>query len=101
MLTLTDRAVSALKSVLTEDLPLLRVMAAAGGCAGLQYRMGLEEGPSPDDLVVECSGIPVLIDPPSQMWLTGVTVDFIETEQGTGFVFNNPNAKCSCAGGCG
>ncbi|MBI5163764.1 MAG: iron-sulfur cluster assembly accessory protein [Magnetospirillum sp.] len=103
MLTLTDRAVAVLKTVCTPDTPAVRIMALSGGCAGVQYRMGLEAAASADDAVIECSGLQVLVDQSSTLWLTGVTVDFVESEQGAGFVFDNPSpkAKCSCSGSCG
>ena len=101
MLTLTDRAVSVLKTVCADQA--LRIGVVTGGCAGLQYRMGLEREAAADDEVLEMAGIRVLVDPPSTMWLTGVVVDFVEGDEGGGFVFTNPNSagKCSCAGGCG
>lgn len=101
MLTLTDRAVSVLKTVCAEQS--LRIGVVTGGCAGLQYRMGLEREAGAEDEVLELSGIRVLVDRPSGLWLAGVVVDFVETGEGGGFVFDNPNTagKCSCAGGCG
>jgi iron-sulfur cluster assembly protein len=102
MLTLTDRAVSVLKTVCADDAGL-RIGVVTGGCAGLQYRMGLEREAGADDEVLDLEGVRVFVDRPSTLWLTGVVVDFVETEDGGGFVFNNPNTagKCSCAGGCG
>jgi iron-sulfur cluster assembly accessory protein len=53
---------------------------------------------SPDDAVVECGGVKVFVDPDSQPLLTGLRVDFVESLEGSGFSFDNPNAasKCSC-----
>ncbi len=104
MLTLTDRAVSVLKTVCTPATPALRIGVVTEGCSGLQYRMALETAPGSDDEVLDLAGLTVLIDPPSSMWLTGVTVDFVDGAEGGGFVFNNPNAqgKCACSSGsCG
>jgi iron-sulfur cluster assembly protein len=48
--------------------------------------------------VVESGGIKVFIDPDSQLLLAGLRVDFVESLEGSGFTFDNPNAaaKCSC-----
>ena len=102
MLTLTDKAVEVLKTVL--DGQGLRIGVDAGGCSGLQYRMGLESEPTDGDDVLEFSGVQIFVDPASSLWLHGVTVDFVEGAEGAGFKFDNPNAagKCACsAGSCG
>jgi iron-sulfur cluster assembly protein len=104
MLTLTDRAVSVLKTVFAEDSQGLRIGVATGGCAGVQYSMGLENEAGEDDEVLDLSGVRVFVAKPSTMFLAGVVVDFVEGEGGGGFTFTNPNApaKCSCSsGGCG
>ena len=40
----------------------LRVSVSAGGCSGMQYGFDLAEAPEMDDLVVEQSGVRVLVD---------------------------------------
>ncbi|WP_145109639.1 HesB/IscA family protein [Cereibacter azotoformans] len=77
----------------------LRLMVQSGGCAGLKYGMSLELKEAEDDLVVEAEGVRVLIDPQSGEYLKGATIDFVTSIEGTGFVFDNPNAKGGC--GCG
>lgn len=77
----------------------LRVSVTDGGCSGLQYGMALEPAPRGDDTVVEFGGIKVFIDPESAPKLDGVTVDFLDSMEGSGFKFENPNATKSC--GCG
>jgi iron-sulfur cluster assembly protein len=41
----------------------------------------------------------VFVDPVSQSLLTGMIIDFVESLEGAGFVFENPNASSSCS--CG
>lgn len=101
MLELTPAAQAAIAKVITEagdDIFGLRVAVSLGGCAGLQYRMGLEIEPGVEDTVMEAGNVRVLVDPVSLSWLDGATVDFRETAFETGFVFDNPNAAgmCSC-----
>jgi iron-sulfur cluster assembly protein len=42
----------------------------------------------------------IVIDRRSLFYLMGVTLDFLETPQGKGFVFSNPNnlPTCGCQG---
>jgi len=41
----------------------------------------------------------VFLDPESQPLLTGMTIGFVESLEGSGFTFDNPNAGARC--GCG
>ena len=78
----------------------LRIAITGGGCSGFQYDMKLEEVAATADTVVDCGGdLKLFIDPESAGMLTGVTVDFVETLEGAGFKFENPNASNTC--GCG
>ncbi len=44
-------------------------------------------------------GLKVFVDAAALMYLKGVTVDYVETLEGAGFKFENPNVKSTC--GCG
>lgn len=100
-LDLTDAARSAIRLALrrSEAARGLRIVAATGGCAGLQYRLGLAASAEDGDAVREFGDVAVFVDSDSATLLTGTTVDFVEDERGAGFVFDNPNAagRCSCA----
>ena len=102
MLQLTESARIAMKSAIdSAERPVagLRIMVQSGGCAGLQYGMSLELSQASDDECIEADGVTVLVDPESRVHLLGTTVDYVNGLQGSGFVFNNPNASSSC--GCG
>lgn len=103
MLILTDRAQSVLSALCAEEAMALRISVNASGCSGLQYGMALEEEPGAGDEVLTFGELKVFVDPPSSLWLTGVTVDYVEGEEGAGFQFDNPAtaSKCSCSGKCG
>ena len=101
MIVLTPEAASAVKTAMVRTGKPeggLRIMIETGGCAGHKYLIGLDAEPRPDDTVVESAGIKVFIDPDSQSLLAGLRVDFVESLEGSGFTFDNPNAasKCSC-----
>jgi len=104
LLDLTDAARSAIRLAVGRSAAArgLRIVAASGGCAGLQYRLGLAAGAEDGDAVVPCDeDLSIFVDPESAALLDGTTVDFVEDERGAGFVFDNPNAagRCSCTGG--
>jgi iron-sulfur cluster assembly protein len=102
MINLTDSALNAVRNAIsTADKPVsgLRIMVEAGGCAGLKYNMGLVNDAEPEDTVIERDGVRVLIDDKSREFLEGTTIDFVVALEGSGFTFENPNAKSSC--GCG
>jgi iron-sulfur cluster assembly accessory protein len=102
MITLTDRAVQAVKRFVdNSDVPIagLRILITGGGCSGLQYGLRLEPEVGSDDSIIDCGSVKVLLDPMSVGLLDGVKVDFVETIEGSGFQFENPNVVSSCA--CG
>jgi iron-sulfur cluster assembly accessory protein len=51
------------------------------------------------DKVFDFDGLKVYVDATSLMYLTGAHVDYVETLEGAGFKFENPNVKSTC--GCG
>ncbi|MGH9683461.1 MAG: iron-sulfur cluster insertion protein ErpA [Candidatus Acidiferrales bacterium] len=103
MVELTPVAVTKVKEILTQQKPSpagLRVAVVGGGCSGFSYHMAFENQVNEDaDTVYEFDGLKVLVDQMSAMYLDGVQIDYIETIEGSGFKFNNPNVKSTC--GCG
>ena len=61
--------------------------------------MTLEKESNEDDQVIDIEGLKVFIDPRSIPYLNGTEVDYVDGENGSGFTFENPNAKDTC--GCG
>lgn len=78
---------------------VLRVAVVGGGCSGLQYKMDLQDGPANRDILVESSGIRVVVDPKSALYVTGSELDYVDALQEGGFKVTNPNAATSCS--CG
>lgn len=77
----------------------LRLGVRGGGCSGNSYFMEFCDAESPGDQVIESNGVRLVIDARSAMLLGGTEVDYVEGLMGTGFKFNNPNVRHSCA--CG
>ena len=77
---------------------VLRVAVIGGGCSGLQYKMDLQDRPANRDFLVQSSGIKVVVDPKSALYVTGSELDFVDALQDGGFKVKNPNAAntCSC-----
>lgn len=102
MLNMTESAVNAVRMAINgakDPIAGLRIMVELGGCAGLKYKMGLVAAGEETDVTTEQHGVKVFIDPPSLPYLQGTTVDFVIGMEGSGFVFDNPQAKSSCS--CG
>ena len=78
---------------------ILRLSVEGGGCSGFQYKFGLADGPEGDDLVVEQSGVQLLVDAVSLDLVAGSEVDYVESLGGAAFKVTNPNAASGC--GCG
>src|SRR5437763_12742490 len=78
---------------------VLRVAVVGGGCSGLQYKMDLQDNPANRDILVESSGIKIVVDPKSALYVTGSELDFVDALQDGGFKVKNPNAAASCS--CG
>jgi iron-sulfur cluster assembly protein len=102
MIKLTPNAISAVEKFIkgsAEPVVGLRIAISGGGCSGFQYGMSLEQNKSEDDVVLDYGAVTLLVDPLSAPLLEGVTVDFVDSLNGSGFKFVNPNASSSCA--CG
>ncbi|MBX3173098.1 MAG: iron-sulfur cluster assembly accessory protein [Gemmatimonadaceae bacterium] len=81
------------------DVGGLRVAVQPGGCSGFKYTLLVEDKPADDDTVLPMDGFQVFVDPFSMQYLSGVTIDYVSSMQGSGFTFKNPNATGGC--GCG
>jgi len=83
-----------------QDKPaILRLSVEGGGCAGFQYRFGLDDKMEADDVAVERDGVTLVVDPLSLDLVRGSVVDFVESLGGAAFRVTNPNAASGC--GCG
>jgi iron-sulfur cluster assembly accessory protein len=100
---LTDPAAEKVASLLAQegrDDLALRVAVQPGGCSGLRYQLFFDERALDGDAVQEFgSGVKVVVDRMSVPYLSGATIDFVDTIEKQGFTIDNPNAGGSCA--CG
>jgi iron-sulfur cluster assembly protein len=103
-LTVTDNAAVEVRKFMaaegvTGDEGGLRVSVQPGGCSGFKYSLVIEDRNAEDDFVLENDGFKVFVDPFSAQYISGVTIDYVSSMQGSGFTFKNPNATGGC--GCG
>jgi iron-sulfur cluster insertion protein len=100
--TLTARAAEKVKEIRVEekiqDGYALRLKVLGGGCSGFAYDLYFDQ-PQDIDQTFESNGVKMLCDQMSLMYLMGTEVDYLESLQGSGFKFSNPNVKSTC--GCG
>jgi iron-sulfur cluster assembly protein len=82
-----------------EEGGFLRVRITGGGCNGLSYKIKFVDEGKKGDILVESSGVRVLVDSKTALYLKGAELDYSENLIGGGFKFINPNAKSSCS--CG
>jgi iron-sulfur cluster assembly protein len=101
LVKLTASAAQKVSTLLTKQgrpKGVLRVAVVGGGCSGLQYKMDLQDAPANRDILVESSGVRVVVDPKSALYVTGSELDYLDALDG-GFKVKNPNAATSCS--CG
>jgi iron-sulfur cluster assembly accessory protein len=100
---MTAKAIEMVRSALDEtngeEGQYLRVGVKGGGCSGFQYSLNFTDEVDEDDVLAVVDGVKVVTDNFSASYLKGTELDYVETLQGSGFKFNNPNAKRTC--GCG
>jgi len=80
---------------------VVRVGVRGGGCSGFTYKLdliGLDDI-NQDDQKFEQENVTVIVDPKSNLYIDGTTIDFNDDLMGRGFIFSNPNSTGQC--GCG
>ncbi len=102
MIQLTEGAVTKVHEILSSQEPKpagLRIAVVGGGCSGFSYSMAFENTPQMLDKTYKFGELNVFVDQASLLYLDGAEVDYVESMEGSGFKFNNPNVKSTC--GCG
>lgn len=104
MIKVSETAKSKVVQLMNEDgfdpsTDYIRVGVKSGGCSGLSYDLKFDKSKVEDDKVFEDNGIKIIVDKKSFLYLIGTTLEYSGGLNGSGFVFNNPNANRTC--GCG
>ena len=77
----------------------LRLGVKTMGCSGMSYVIEFVDDINDDDEVFETSGVKVIVDKKSLVYIDGTELDYAKEGLNEGFKFNNPNEKDAC--GCG
>jgi iron-sulfur cluster assembly protein len=78
----------------------LRLRTVGAGCSGMTDKLDLDPGfDEKRDTLFDFHGIPVVVDNRSLLYVAGVTVDYHNELNRSGFSISNPNRKSTC--GCG
>ncbi|OED35792.1 [Fe-S]-binding protein [Flavobacteriaceae bacterium (ex Bugula neritina AB1)] len=104
MIKVSDTAKKKVIELMSEDgfdatTDYVRVGVKSGGCSGLSYDLKFDKNQEQEDKVFENNGVRIIVDKKSFLYLVGTTLEYSGGLNGTGFVFNNPNANRTC--GCG
>ena len=104
MIKVSETAKKKVVELMTEDgfnavNDFVRVGVKSGGCSGLSYDLKFDKEHEVDDKIFEDNGVKIIVDKKSFLYLIGTTLEYSGGLNGTGFVFNNPNANRTC--GCG
>jgi iron-sulfur cluster assembly accessory protein len=102
LVRLTARAAEKVKAIRAEEKIEesygLRLKVQGGGCSGFAYDLYFDQAQEVDQSF-ESQGVRMICDQMSLMYLVGTEIDYVESVQGSGFKFTNPNVKSTC--GCG
>jgi len=104
MIKVSDTAKKKVVELMTDDgfnptTDYVRVGVKSGGCSGLSYDLNFDKVQTEGDKIFENNGIKIIVNKKSYLYLIGTTLEYSGGLNGTGFVFNNPNANRTC--GCG
>lgn len=104
MIKVSESAKKKVIELMTDDgynpnTDYIRVGVKSGGCSGLSYDLKFDNSKAEEDKVFEDNGVKIIVDKKSFLYLIGTTLEYSGGLNGTGFVFNNPNANRTC--GCG
>jgi iron-sulfur cluster assembly protein len=104
MIKVSETAKKKVVQLMTDDgfnpiQDYVRVGVKSGGCSGLSYDLKFDKTQEEEDKVFEDNGVKIIVDKKSFLYLIGTTLEYSGGLNGTGFVFNNPNANRTC--GCG
>ena len=104
MIKVSDIAKKKVLELMNDDgfnptIDFVRVGVKSGGCSGLSYDLTFDKEKQEDDKIFEDNDVKIIVDKKSFLYLIGTTLEYSGGLNGTGFVFNNPNAQRTC--GCG
>lgn len=102
VITITQNALDIINMTRNEnkigDEFYLRIGTRGGGCQGMNFILGFDSEIDDADRILQTEDLSLLIDSKSLFYTMGVTLDYIDGPNGSGFVFHSPNNEKTC--GC-
>ena len=93
---ITEKALTEIRRIMDhKNIPEkygLRIGIKGAGCAGINYLLGFDT-PTQDDGTFELDGLRVYISKKHTLYLFGLTLDFYQGADTSGFVFSNPKQQ--------
>ncbi|WP_353482127.1 iron-sulfur cluster assembly accessory protein [Haliscomenobacter sp.] len=102
MISFTDTARNKIKRLLEKRGGIgIRLAVKTTGCSGLAYVLEYVDAYTGDDATINYAqpDFSVLVDKKHEVYLDGMTVDYVRQGLNEGFEFSNPNERDRC--GCG
>jgi iron-sulfur cluster assembly protein len=100
MINVTESAKKKITTLIDEEGgSFVRITVKAGGCSGLSYDLSFDDQINEGDESYDDSGVKLVTDVRSLLYIINMTLDFSDGINGKGFQFINPNATRTC--GCG
>lgn len=102
MISITDAASQKIKTLLAaKNYAGIRIGVKTTGCSGLAYVLEYVKHYTDDAATVNYSqpDFVVVVDKKHEVYLKGMTVDYVRQGLNEGFEFQNPNERDRC--GCG
>jgi iron-sulfur cluster assembly protein len=109
-ITITPEAAEQIRHIRQEnqipDTHGLRIGVQNGGCCGPSYLLAFDDKVEATDRVLQSEGISIYVDEEDLISLSGTKLEYIDSTNGKGFKFDNPNQTKSCncgdnSEGCG
>jgi iron-sulfur cluster assembly protein len=102
MISLTEAATNKIKRLLSKRGGVgIRLAVKTTGCSGLAYVLEYMDTYQADDSTINYAqpDFVVVVDKKSDVYLKGMTIDYVREGLNEGFEFRNPNERDRC--GCG
>lgn len=101
MISITEEAATKIKQHLARRGRGLgiRIGVKTSGCSGLSYTLEFVDDCRSEDIKIEDKQCTIFVDPKSQPFIQGMTINYTKQGLNEGFEFINPNEQDRC--GCG
>ena len=98
----TPNALNEIQKIISEnniaDNNYLRINTKSAGCLGMSFNLGFDGEIHDNDRLFKLNTLNIAVDSKSLFYLMGVKIDFISSDKGKGFIFEQPNEFKTC--GC-